>query len=51
MVQLQLAKAKHDHQVKKDAGKADDADEPIDGRGVVLDRNELLKTILGKQDK
>ena len=50
MVQLQLAKAKHDHQVKKDAGKATDADEPIDGKGVVLDRNELLKTILGKRD-
>ena len=51
MVQLQLAKAKHDHQVKKDAGKAQDAeDEPIDGKGVVLDRNELLKTILGKRD-
>ena len=52
MVQLQLAKAKHDHQVKKDASKTQDADdEPIDGKGVVLDRNELLKTILGKQDK
>jgi len=51
MVQLQLAKAKHDHQVKKDAGKSQDEDEPIDGKGVVLDRNELLKTILGKQDK
>ena len=52
MVQLQLAKAKHDHQVKKDASKAQDAeDEPIDGKGVILDRNELLKTILGKQDK
>lgn len=51
MIQLQLAKAKHDHQVKKDAGKAEDEDEPIDGKGVVLDRNELLKTILGKQDK
>lgn len=50
MVQLQLAKAKLDHQVKKDAGKADE-DEPVDGKGVVLDRNELLKTILGKQDK
>lgn len=51
MIQLQLAKAKLDHQVKKDAGKAQDEDEPIDGKGVVLDRNELLKTILGKQDK
>ena len=52
MVQLQLAKAKLDHQVKKDAGKAQDADEPIDGKGVVLDRNDLLKQILAnKQDK
>lgn len=51
MIQLQLAKAKLDHQVKKDAGKAQDEDEPIDGKGVILDRNELLKTILGKQDK
>lgn len=51
MIQLQLSKAKHDHQVKKDAGKAKDEDEPIDGKGVVLDRNELLKHILGKQDK
>lgn len=51
MINLQLQKAKLDHQIKKDAGKADDADEPIDGKGVVLDRNELLKTILGKQDK
>lgn len=52
MVQLQLAKAKHDHQVKKDAGKAqDDEDAPIDGKGIVLDRNELLKQILGKSTK
>jgi hypothetical protein len=48
MVQLQLAKAKLDHQIKKDAGKAED--EPIDGQGVVLDRNELLKQILGKKE-
>jgi hypothetical protein len=52
MIQLQLAKAKLDHQIKKDAGKAQDADEPIDGEGVVLDRNDLLKQILAnKQDK
>jgi hypothetical protein len=50
MVQLQLAKAKLDHQIKKDAGKAQDEEEPIDGKGMVLDRNELLKTILGKKD-
>ena len=49
MVQLQLAKAKLDHQIKKDAGKTEE-EEPIDGKGMVLDRNELLKTILGKKD-
>lgn len=51
MVQLQLAKAKHDHQIKKDAGKAAESDTPLEGQGIVLDRNELLKQILGKQDK
>ena len=51
MIQLQLSKAKLDHQVKKDAGKAMDEEEPIDGKGIVLDRNELLKQILGKNDK
>jgi hypothetical protein len=49
MINLQLQKAKLDHQIKKDAGKAQD-DTPIDGEGVVLDRNELLKTILAKKD-
>ena len=49
MISLQLQKARLDHQVKKDAGSA--ADAPIDGQGIVLDRNELLKQILGKQDK
>ncbi len=49
MINLQLQKAKLDHQIKKDAGKAEDA--PIDGEGLVLDRNELLKSILSKQAK
>lgn len=49
MINLQLQKAKLDHQIKKDAGKAED--EPIDGEGLVLDRNELLRSILGKQAK
>lgn len=49
MVQLQLAKAKHDHQVKKDAG--NNVNTPIDGQGVVFDRNDLLKQILSKQSK
>lgn len=51
MINLQLAKAKLDHQIKKDAGKAMDDEEPVDGKGILLDRNELLKQILGKQDK
>jgi hypothetical protein len=49
MVQLQLSKAKLDYQIKKDTGKTDEQD-PIDGQGVVLDRNELLKQILNKKE-
>lgn len=50
-VDLQLKKMRLDQQALKDAGKTDgdkllDAE---DGRGVVLDRNELLKQILGKK--
>ena len=48
MVQLQLAKAKLDHQIKKDAGTAEE--QAIEGHGIVLDRNELLKTILAKKE-
>lgn len=51
MISLQLQKARLDHQIKKDAGKAKDDEEPLEGQGIVLDRNELLKQILGKQDK
>jgi len=50
MINLQLAKARLDHQIKKDAGKTAE-EEPIDGKGIVLDRNELLKQILSKQPK
>ena len=49
MVQLQLAKAKLDYQIRKDAGSA--ADQSIPGEGIVFDRNDLLKQILGKQSK
>lgn len=49
-IQLQLQKAKFDHQVKKDAGKAED-EEPIDGKGMILDRNALLASILEKNKK
>lgn len=48
MVQLQLAKAKLDHQIKKDAGTPEE--QAIEGHGIVLDRNELLKTILAKKE-
>ena len=51
MVQLQLAKAKLDYQIEKDNKNNNPAEEAIDGQGMVLDRNELLKHILGKQDK
>lgn len=49
MVQLQLAKAKLDHQIAKDNNTGDD--EPVEGKGVVLDRNALLAQILASQKK
>jgi hypothetical protein len=48
-ISLQLQKAKLDHQIKKDSNKTED--EPLEGQGMVLDRNELLRQILGKKDK
>ena len=49
-LQLQMAKAKLDHQIAKDAGReAGKADNPVDGQGIVLDRNELLRQILNNQ--
>jgi len=44
MVQLQLQKARLDHQISKD----NPDDRPIDGQGIVLDRNALLEQILQK---
>jgi hypothetical protein len=44
MVQLQLQKARLDHQMTKD----NPEDRPIDGQGIVLDRNALLEQILQK---
>lgn len=49
MINLQLQKAKLDHQIKKDAGTAQD--QAIDGEGLLLDRNDLLKQILNRQNK
>ena len=47
MISLQLQKARLDHQIAKDTKSgAADSEEPIDGQGMVLDRNELLKQIL-----
>ena len=49
MVDLQLKKARLDQaNAKNDGDKLVDA---ADGKGVILDRNELLKQILGKSDK
>jgi hypothetical protein len=53
MVDLQLKKARLDMQIKQaeekdEGGKLLDAE---DGQGVVLDRNELLKQILGNSPK
>ena len=53
MVDLQLKKARLDHQMattdaKNDVDKIVDA---TDGKAVVLDRNELLKQILGTKSK
>jgi len=53
MVDLQLKKARLDAQIAKDSNKSD-GDKIVDaedGRAVILDRNELLKQILGKSDK
>lgn len=49
-LQLQMQKAKLDHQIAKDAGKeASATNAPLDGQGMVLDRNELLRQILNNQ--
>ena len=53
MVDLQLKKMRLDQQALKDAQK-NDADKLLDaedGKAVVLDRNELLKQILGERPK
>jgi hypothetical protein len=49
MINLQLNKAKLDHQIAKDSKSgAADPEEAVDGQGIVLDRNELLKQILSQ---
>jgi hypothetical protein len=51
MIQLQLQKAKFDHQVAKDS-KVDtnQINMPVEGQGIVLDRNQLLKQILNNSN-
>ena len=49
MVELQLKKLRIDQIAKKEG--TDNNTEPIDGLGVVLDRNTLLKEILGQNKK
>jgi hypothetical protein len=44
MVQLQLQKARLDHQISRE----NPDDKPVDGQGIVLDRNALLEQILQK---
>ncbi len=44
MVQLQLQKARLDHQKSKESPEA----QPIEGKGMILDRNALLDQILQK---
>jgi len=45
-----MAKAKLDYQIAKDAGRdASKSNSPVDGQGIVLDRNELLRQILNNQ--
>jgi hypothetical protein len=53
MVDLQLKKMRIDAQIAKDNNKSegDKIVDAEDGRAVILDRNELLKQILGKSDK
>jgi len=48
-IQLQLQKAKLDHQIAKDTKQTSDSDDPIEGQGVILDRNALLQQILNSQ--
>ena len=44
MVQLQLQKARLDHQISKENPEG----KPVEGQGIVLDRNALLEQILQK---
>lgn len=49
-ITLQLQKARLDHQIAKDMNKGEEED-PVDGKGMLLDRNALLAQILEKNKK
>lgn len=54
MISLQLQKARLDHQILKDARSGatePEEEETVDGKGVVLDRNELLASIIASNKK
>lgn len=52
MVDLQLKKARLDQQAEKAASAGNGtADAPIEGEGVVIDRNDLIKQILAQSTK
>ena len=51
-LQLQMQKAKLDHQIARDAAKGEGGTAaPVEGKGIVLDRNALLKEILNNQSQ
>lgn len=52
MVQLQLQKARLDHQIAKDnKATEDEDDEPETGKGMVINRNELLAQLIEMSKK
>lgn len=48
MIQLQLQKAKLDHQIAKDSQDSTESSNAVEGQGIVLDRNQLLQQILNR---
>ncbi len=48
MVDLQLKKLRLDQVAKKEAANSDEPTEPVDGKGMIVDRNELLRSILSQ---
>lgn len=49
MIQLQLQKARLDHMISKDAD--DGGNTPVEGQGVILNRNDLLAQILNRSNE